>query len=268
MIKYFGYGSNMDILALKAKGVVPSKSDKATLVGWRLRFNVAHFFRHEGGVGNIEHTGNSDDRVLGVMHYCDDVDLAALDRLEAFGVGYNRIEVELETSLGVETAFAYIGLPDFVNETLRPSQRYLNILVRGAKNAQIDPDYILFLQTQRILPLPELEPYQPELTGRVLSHSDLGPLMTVLAGCVFDMSAARIEHAVAQSWYGGKDVTVFQLKRMDASQGDEQLSDVIQDLLRPEQRSYLNNYLHAFALEYDYIAAFDYASLPDEKQLG
>jgi sulfite reductase (NADPH) flavoprotein alpha-component len=51
---YFGYGSNMNFNSLRAKGVEPRASERAVLRGWRPRFNVHHFFRHEGRVGNIE----------------------------------------------------------------------------------------------------------------------------------------------------------------------------------------------------------------------
>jgi hypothetical protein len=57
---YFGYGSNMDATSLRAKGVQPSSSTPALLTGWRLRFNVEPFFRHEGGVGNRSAAGRAD----------------------------------------------------------------------------------------------------------------------------------------------------------------------------------------------------------------
>ena len=141
-INYFGYGSNMDFSALKAKGVIPVASRKARLSGWKLSFSVEHFFRHEGGVGNIKKTGNAGDTVCGVLHACSPGDLAALDKLEGYGVGYDRIDVEVETEQGRETAKTYVGLPAYVNEACLPTRRYLNILVRGARAAGIDADYI------------------------------------------------------------------------------------------------------------------------------
>jgi cation transport regulator ChaC len=62
---YFGYGSNMDLNSLRAKGVEPRASARAVLRGWRLRFNVHHFFRHEGGAGNIESSDRPSGRRLG-----------------------------------------------------------------------------------------------------------------------------------------------------------------------------------------------------------
>src|SRR4051812_48069037 len=85
---YFGYGSNMNLSSMRAKGVHPSQSERAVLRGWRLRFNVHHFFHHEGGVGNIERSTNPSDEVWGVRHLCDDEHLRLLDVAEAYGHGY------------------------------------------------------------------------------------------------------------------------------------------------------------------------------------
>lgn len=268
MIKYFGYGSNMDFASLRAKGVVPSASRRAALKGWRLRFNVEHFFRHEGGVGNIEHTGDPADEVLGVLHCCDEDDLAALDRVEAYGIGYDRIDVDLETSIGLERGLAYIGLPRYVNQECLPTRRYLNILVRGAIAAKIDHAYVDMLKNHPVLEPLDLPPFEPAATQPPLGHSDLEPPLTALAGHVFDMSNARAAHDIPRDWFGGKDVTVFHLRRMDSSDGTEGIEDVIDDRLSTGQRAYLNRYLHAFDEEYDYVGRFDYASLPPEKQFG
>jgi cation transport regulator ChaC len=111
---YFGYGSNMDLRSLRAKGVEPRRSERAELRGWRLRFNVQHFFRHEGGVGNIEPTGDDSDVVRGVLHWCDDGHLALLDAAEAYSHGYDRVPVTVRTDRGAEQAIAYIGIPSFI----------------------------------------------------------------------------------------------------------------------------------------------------------
>ncbi len=71
---YFAYGSNMALRSLRAKGV-----ERGLLRGWRFRFNVQHFFRHEGRVGNIEPSNDLSDKVWGVLHLCEDRHLAHLD---------------------------------------------------------------------------------------------------------------------------------------------------------------------------------------------
>jgi len=144
MFHYFGFGSNMSARSLRAKGVEPLASQRAVLTGWRLRFNVQHFFRHEGGVGNIEYTGNPRDRVPGVLHQCCDEALALLDDAEAYGHGYDRIEVGVEpdhrspTERHTVPALTYVGMPEFIDNTRLPSRRYLNIVLEGARQAGLD----------------------------------------------------------------------------------------------------------------------------------
>ena len=142
MFWYFGYGSNMALMSLRAKGVSPRASERAVLRGWRLRFNVRHFFRHECGVGNIEPTADTADAVWGVVHLCPDEHLAPLDTAEAYGHGYDRLEVSLHTDCGERRAVTYVGMPAFLDEACQPTQRYLNILLRGAVAAGVDSAYV------------------------------------------------------------------------------------------------------------------------------
>ncbi|NRB20188.1 MAG: gamma-glutamylcyclotransferase [Rhodobacteraceae bacterium] len=263
MINYFGYGSNLDSTSLRAKGVIPSRSRPAVLTGWRLRFNVEHFFPHEGGMGNIEETGDPADQVHGVLHTCSDADLSALDRVEAYGIGYDRIEVQLDTPDGGDTGLAYVGLPDFINHDCHPTQRYLNILVRGAEAADLPQDYVDALKNMIILQQQDLPLFVPDPTRhRIFTQDDLvnDPLLTAIWGAVFDMRQARARHEILKTWFGGQDVTLFHLKRLDSSDGTETLDDIRSGRLTPGQQHYLNTYLHAFAREYRYIGQFDYSS--------
>lgn len=257
----------MNITALRAKGVEPIASRRAVLRGWRLRFNVEHFFRHEGGVGNIEPSDNPADRVLGVLHDCPDEALAPLDATEAYGHGYDRIEVEVEVEGERVQAIVYIGLPEFLNDTCRPTRRYLNILVQGARQAGLDPDYV---QTLQALPVHEAEPYPPFEPPTddqpAFDHLSLAqnPLYTALYGSVFDMSAARPYHNYLKGFFGGRDMTLFHLKRLDNSDGSETLEDIRQERLSEAQMRYINAYLHEYAREYRYVGRFIYNG--DEEQ--
>ncbi len=111
MFWYFGYGSNMALPSLRAKGVEPRASERAVLRGWRLRFNVRHFFRHEGGVANIEPAGNDADAVWGVVHLCEDEHLALLDAAEAYRHGYDRVEVSVQTDRDEQRALPMSACP-------------------------------------------------------------------------------------------------------------------------------------------------------------
>jgi sulfite reductase (NADPH) flavoprotein alpha-component len=258
---YFGYASNMDLISLRAKGVEPSVSKRALLPGWRLRFNVRHFFRHEGGVANIERTDERTDAVWGVLHLCDDAHLALLDAAEANGHGYARISVRVFTQQREQEAVTYVGIPSFIDEGCRPSRRYLNILVRGATEAQIDSDYVDALRRHPVHqppPVPIFVPPpgdHPIFTATTLMRH---PTLTALAGAVFDMTGARWQHHFLCQLFGGKDMTLFHLKRLDTSDGSETLDDIKYDRLTPAQRRYLDEYLHEYSAEYVYAGRYVY----------
>jgi sulfite reductase (NADPH) flavoprotein alpha-component len=259
---YFGYGSNMALRSLRAKGVEPRKSERAVLRGWRLRFNVEHFFRHEGGVGNIEPASDPKAEVWGVLHLCEDEHLVLLDSAEAYPHGYDRVAVSVLTDRGEQRAVAYVGMPAFLNNACRPTPRYLRILLEGAAGARLDPAYIEFLKSHPVHqnpPLPQkfVPPAgeYPSFTAATLAQH---ALFTALTGFVFDMSAARWHHRFLRDTFGGKDTTLFHLSRLDSSDGSETLDDIKYERLNPAQYRYLNEYLHAYAAEYDYVGWFCY----------
>ncbi|HRH95445.1 MAG TPA: gamma-glutamylcyclotransferase [Prosthecobacter sp.] len=259
MFHYFGYGSNMHLASIRAKGVEPLSSARATLRGWRLAFNVKHFFRHEGGVANIL-PAQATDVVQGVVHACEDDALARLDAAEACGYGYDRVQVEVFTADSSVRATAYVGMPSFLDDACLPSRRYLNILCAGAEKAGIDTAYLDRLRQQPTHPRTDYPPFvfptQPEVrfNAETLAAS---PQLTALAGAVFDMSAARAQHEYLKQFFGGRDMTLFHLKRMDSSDGSETQEDIRSDRLSPAQRRYLNEYLHEYSTEYAFAGRFD-----------
>jgi sulfite reductase (NADPH) flavoprotein alpha-component len=264
MFRYFGFGSNMNITSLRAKGVEPLLSQRAVLQGWRLRFNVQHFFRHEGGVGNIEPSKTLGERVLGVLHHCPDEALSHLDATEACGHGYERISVEVQAGERHFTAFTYIGMPAFIDNACLPSRRYLNILVSGAREAGLDAEYVRYLENQPIHPSVEHPTFKPPAGNYSLyDATSLAryPHYTALYGSVFDMSRARPLHDYLKQYFGGRDMTLFHLKRMDNSDGTESMDDIRYGHLNEAQQQYLNSYLNEYDREYCYVGHIDY----DEK---
>ena len=261
MFWYFGYGSNMSLRSLRANGVKPQRSERGVLSGWRLRFNVQHFFRHEGGVGNIKSSNNPSDKVWGVLHLCEDKHLALLNSAEVYPHGYDRITVTVLAERGEQRAIAYVGMPSFLNDACRPSQRYLSLLLEGAAAAGLDAAYIEFLRSHSVLPkspLPKFVPPAGEYPVFTAKYLTLHPLYTALAGSVFDMSRARWHHRFLHGILGGKDTTLFHLMRLDSSDGSETLDDIKHARLSPEQQEYINEYLHAYASEYAYVGHFCY----------
>jgi cation transport regulator ChaC len=256
---YFGYGSNLHVPALRAKGVQPLASTRGRLRGWRLSFDVRHWFPHEGGMGNITHTGDGDDEVQGVVHACDDGALASLDRMEAYGVGYDRVEVEVLTDTGPVRALTYVGLPAFLDASRLPTRRYLSILVKGAMAAGLDEAYIRRLQRHAVAAETEFPPFVPpsgsfpDVTRAGLA---LQPEWTALSGAVFDMSRARADLASAKPVLGGRDTTLFHLHRHDTSDATETLEDLRQGRVNDDARRYLTAWLHAYATEFRYVGHY------------
>jgi len=261
MVNYFAYGSNMNLTSLLAKGVEPRSSVLATLHGWHLAFDVHHWFRHEGGVGNIHPTSESNAQVQGILHVCDERHLDMLDAVESKGVGYDRVEVEVQTSAGPVVAFVYVGLPGYLDASCLPTQRYLNILVRGATAAGLDEDYIETLRRQPIHQPDDYPPFvHPLDDAPVFNKVALAgePMFTGLGGAVFDMDACRPKLDCVKELFGGRDMTLFHLKRLDTSDGSESVEDLKQDRVSDAGRKYLNAYLHEYALEFRYVGRYVY----------
>jgi sulfite reductase (NADPH) flavoprotein alpha-component len=263
MFHYFGFGSNMNIVSLRAKGVEPLASRIAVLQGWRLRFNVQHFFRHEGGVGNIEPSTSATDRVLGVLHDCPDEALAPLDAMEALGHGYDRITVTVDAGGEQTPAYTYVGMPEFIDDNCLPSQRYLNIVVDGARSSGLDPKYIHALEAHPVHPSPSYPEFVPPPGEYPVFNADslvAQPKFTALYDAVFDMSQARPLHRYLQDFFGGRDMTLFHLKRMDSSNGNESMEDIRHGRLSEAQQRYLNGYLNEYAREYRYVGRYEFSN--------
>lgn len=261
MFRYFGFGSNLKITSLRAKGVEPLASRRAVLHGWRLRFNVQHFFRHEGGVGNIEPSEALGDQVLGILYDCPDEALASLDAMEAYGHGYDRINIEVEAGCEQISALTYVGMPEFIDDDCLPSRRYLNIVIDGARRAGLDPKYVQKLETQSVYQPEDYPPFTaPPGDYPVFNNATLAqhPLYTGLYGAVFDMTLARPRHEYLKSFFGGRDMTLFHLKRLDSSDGYESMDDIRYGRLNKAQLCYLNGYLNEYAREYRYVGYISY----------
>lgn len=258
MFNYFGYGSNMNPVSLRHKGVVPERSVRGTLQGWRLTFNVHHWFRHEGGVGNIV-PALPDDRVEGIVHRIDEEQLARLDAVESYGVGYDRITVTLDTPDGPVDALTYVGIESYLDDGCLPSPRYRNIVVAGAEASGLPEPYVAWLRAHPVYEHPPVGPYRPPPGDWPTYDADTLPRHhTALAGHVFDMEGCRWQHECLLDLLGGKDMTLFHLRRLDTSDGSETLGDLAAERYRDDQRVYLDAYLSEYDREYRYAGRFRY----------
>jgi sulfite reductase (NADPH) flavoprotein alpha-component len=256
MFYYFGYGSNINLISLRVKGVNPIKSEKAKLTGWELRFNVAHWFKHEGGMGNIVPSKDLNAIVEGMVHFCNDQDLNSLDLMEAYGIGYDRITVPVLKADGTKIeAVTYIGLPASLDDTCRPTRRYLSILLKGAVAADLSKHYIKNLEStvlQKPISYPDFKTPDGYFRSFRLEEIAQNLNLTILLGFVFDMSAARNRFAPVQKLFGGKDMTLFHVKRHDSSYGNETISQITDGSISKEVKDYLNSYLNEYSREFNF----------------
>lgn len=262
MFKYFGYGSNINLISLKAKGVRPLNSEVAILKGWKLKFNVEHWFSHEGGVGNIEPGDSEVDWVEGVIHDCVDDHLKYLDLMEAYGIGYDRTEVQVETKSGIKSAITYVGLPGYINNECLPTSRYMNIIIKGAKKAGLSDPYIKKLLSQPLkdeIDYPEFiipeEGDSPLFTQKSLAGNKY---LTAICGAVFDMQNSRKKLHCLFDVFGGKDMTLFHIKRHNTSTGKETIDDYLNGNISAPAKKYLNAYMHEYQKEFDYVGRYQF----------
>lgn len=156
---YFAYGSNLDPRTfLGRRRMRPERAICARLEDYRLVFDLP-VGPGERGVANLRAAPGA--RVYGVAYWLDFADAGRLDRSEGVHRGfYLRRRVALETDTGVLEAFTYISGQSEPGR--RPSRRYLNLLLSGARHHRLPLAYI---EELRALPqaLDEREAPQGEL---------------------------------------------------------------------------------------------------------
>jgi hypothetical protein len=141
---YFAYGSNLDPdTFLGRRRMRPSAAHGAWLPGWELTFDLP-VGPGERGVANLRPRAGA--HVHGVAYALDSGQADHLDRSEGVDRGYYaRTGVRLERDRGEPIeAFTYTsrhGVPG-----RKPSRRYLDLLLRGARHHGLPEAWILHLR--------------------------------------------------------------------------------------------------------------------------
>lgn len=144
---YFAYGSNMQTATfcgrrdIRFQHALPGRAS-----GWRLVFDKPPLFPIGESFANI--IPEADAEVLGVLYEISEADLEQIDLTEGVPVGnYRRIEIPvlpLSTPSAVRSAFTLVSdrrVPD-----LQPSTRYMSLLIEGAVEHGLPPEYVAFLR--------------------------------------------------------------------------------------------------------------------------
>ena len=140
---YFSYGSFLDSETLKRHCPKAVYKGKAVLPNWEVQFNFMSR-NYKGGVTGIEPAAAK--LALGVLYEVDNDELLHLDSIEGVpdGIYYRQIiYVVNESGKAVKAATYRTTNP---KGPFKPTKKYLGLMVNGAKEHCLDPDYVKELE--------------------------------------------------------------------------------------------------------------------------
>jgi len=148
-IWYFAYGSNMNPVSMKHRGIYIIKREIVVLPQWELKFNKIADLKRGTGYANIE--ANSKEWVEGIAYLIPSLDLYKLDFFEGYPKHYGRIELEVIHSIkGTPMrVISYKAKPDMTKDGLLPTIGYMRHLYAGA--VYLSKKYQIKLRKQPVL---------------------------------------------------------------------------------------------------------------------
>ena len=143
MLWYFAYGSNLDPRTfLGRRRMRPSATRKARLDGYRLVFDLP-IGPGERGVANV--APDPEQHVHGVAYAIGRAQAHWLDRTEGVPRAYRRVDVALE-GVGGEAFAGFTYVSSRGQPGRKPSERYMNLLLAGARHHGLPDDYVAWLR--------------------------------------------------------------------------------------------------------------------------
>ena len=152
----FAYGANVNHAKLvSVRKITPLESLPGLLEGYKLSFN------HHGGMGNVEWMTTSAASyfeargihgVHGILHRLTLRDFARLTNMES---GYRPVEVDVFASDGRGKIRAVVFISPKhrnVRDDLHPTNRYLKLIIDGAKQWNLDAAYVRWLESLESIP--------------------------------------------------------------------------------------------------------------------
>ncbi len=159
---YFAYGSNMSTRYLSnVRHIESYNSFSATLHGYEVRFNLEGIKYIEPAFANL--VASKEAVSYGVVHLIKKNSLKSIISSESSK--YKMKEVNVKRADGSQvTAWSLIGVQHDNSAEGIPSKRYLEILIEGANEHGLPPDYIDLLDNTDSTNIPVLS----EMTGVVI----------------------------------------------------------------------------------------------------
>ncbi len=123
-VKYFAYGSNLNISQMISRIGTWKTAKRAFLKGWKLTFDkYASTWR--GNAANIKKTIDLDDKVFGVVYILSKEKFEVLKTYEG---GYKPIPIKIESEGKVVEAITFVTTE---GEAKKPPKKYILIIEEG-----------------------------------------------------------------------------------------------------------------------------------------
>ena len=140
---YFGYGSNMNSRVFQGRrNMKPTKIERAVLKNYRLVFNQPGIPWLEPSFANVEQAHG--EYIEGVLYEITGNEMRLLDISEgngAYDIVTSNVEGEVSGSVVAHTfATKNVALG------LHPSLRYMNLLIEGAQEHGLSPEWVQMLK--------------------------------------------------------------------------------------------------------------------------
>jgi gamma-glutamylcyclotransferase (GGCT)/AIG2-like uncharacterized protein YtfP len=141
---YFAYGSNMESGQMKWASAEHRFVGPARLPGHRLEFR-RRSIRWQGGAADIVRAPA--ESVWGALYELEEAAFNSLDRKEAAGDAYARMEVEVELDGRRLAAVAYSVIAKEPEE-VPPTPEYVRSLLKGARERGLPDHYVALLESK------------------------------------------------------------------------------------------------------------------------
>ncbi len=141
---YFSYGSFLDSENLKKHAPNAKYMKRAVLLDFEVQFNFLSK-TYDGGVTGVEPVVGK--KALGVLYDVPPDEIEKLDIVEGVPTGiYYRETVTVIDEDGKEHQAETYRTTD-PKGSFTPTRRYLGLMIKGAREHGLDPDYIKELET-------------------------------------------------------------------------------------------------------------------------
>jgi gamma-glutamylcyclotransferase (GGCT)/AIG2-like uncharacterized protein YtfP len=139
---YFAYGHNMDEEILRERGIAFTTLGRGKARNVRLVFHKPA----SNGTGMADLQDTRGNEVEGVVFEVSEENLARLDFYEQVDKGhYRRGTITVQTARGELPCEVYRAAK--FRNGLKPSPEYLAMLIRGAEQHHLSPEYLTFLKS-------------------------------------------------------------------------------------------------------------------------